>query len=74
MDRGFQHHVVVPADHSSPGAARRVTRFAMEWLEPRRWKRVFLFLHYNDVHSDYRSVPKYERQFLERTSLADGTT
>jgi len=74
LDRGFQHHVVVPADHSGPGAARRVTRFAMQWLEPRRGQRVFLFLHYNDVHSDYRSMTEYERRFLERTSPADGTT
>jgi arylsulfatase A-like enzyme len=74
LDRGFQHHVLVPVDHSSRGAAGRVSRYAMEWLAPRRGKRVFLFLHYSDVHSDYRSAPDYERLFVQRGSDLEGRT
>lgn len=74
LDRGFQHHVLVPVDHSALGAAARISHFAMDWLEPRRGQRVFLFLHYNDVHSDYRSLPDYEELFVQRHSNLEGRT
>jgi len=38
-------------------------------------RKLFLFVHYYDVHSDYRSRPEYERQFVRPyAGRADGTT
>ena len=59
---------------SEVGAAERVTAAAIQWLAPRRAKRVFLFVHYFDVHSDYRAPAEIERQFIDRRGPAEGTT
>lgn len=75
LHRGFLRFEEVPPDHSAEGAARRVSELGLAWLsrlEPER--RAFLFLHYFDVHSDYRSRPRIEARFAGRTGPEDGTT
>ena len=48
---------------------------AQQWLSSRGQKPFFLFLHYYDLHSDYASLPKYERQFVRPyQGRANGTT
>jgi arylsulfatase A-like enzyme len=51
-----------------------VTDQAMVWIRERDTRPLFLFIHYYDVHSDYSSLPQYERLFVQPYSeVADGT-
>jgi arylsulfatase len=75
LDRGFQEFLYVEelADQVEPST--RITEQAMAWLRQHRDRRLFLFVHYYDVHSDYRSRPRYEEQFVSPyRGVADGTT
>lgn len=48
---------------------------AIKWLSKNRQEPFFLFLHFFDVHSDYCSLPKYEKQLLRPyQGDADGST
>lgn len=61
--RGFDSYLYEKEklDLAAPTA---VTERALEWLR-RNWRGpFFLFLHYYDVHSDYRSLPRYEMEFV----------
>jgi arylsulfatase A-like enzyme len=74
LAQGFATYEMVPSDQSRAGAASRVTDAALRWLGDRRGRRVFLFLHYYDVHSDYRSLTRYVRMFAPGPSRFDGST
>jgi arylsulfatase A-like enzyme len=51
-----------------------VTDRAIEWLRDRGDRPLFVFAHYYDVHSDYASLPEYERLFVTPyEGDADGT-
>jgi hypothetical protein len=51
-----------------------VTDQAITWIRDRDTRPLFLFVHYYDVHSDYSSLPQYERLFVQPYSgIADGT-
>jgi arylsulfatase A-like enzyme len=71
---GFESVEMLESDQSAEGAAASVTRLATMWLERQQDKRTLLFLHYYDVHSDYRSLPHYEGLFTERTNHHQGST
>jgi arylsulfatase A-like enzyme len=75
LDRGFQFYLYVEetADQIEPTSA--VTDQAMSWLSETRDRPFFLFMHYYDVHTDYRSLPRYEQDFVTPyEGIADGTT
>jgi arylsulfatase A-like enzyme len=75
LDRGFQEFLYVEevADQVEPST--RITEQAIAWLRQHRDRRLFLFIHYYDVHSDYRSRPLYEEQFVTPyEGTANGTT
>ncbi len=75
LDRGFQQYRYVEetADRIEPTTP--VTEQAMAWLGESRPQPFFLFIHYYDVHTDYRSLPEYEKTFAEPyEGIADGTT
>jgi arylsulfatase A-like enzyme len=75
LDRGFQEFLYVEeaADQREPSA--RVTDQALGWMDRYAGRKLFLFVHYYDVHSDYRSRPEYERPFVRPyAGRADGTT
>jgi choline-sulfatase len=75
LDRGFQEFLYVEeiADQREP--SRRITDQAVAWLERYAGRKLFLFVHYYDVHSDYRSQAEYERQFVRPyAGRADGST
>jgi arylsulfatase A-like enzyme len=75
LDRGFQEFLYVEevADQRAPST--RITEQALAWLAKHRGRRLFLFVHYYDVHSDYRSLPEYETEFVSPyPGPADGTT
>ena len=78
LNRGFEKWKLLPADESRKGAAARITDFGMEFLEQNDGERCFLFLHYFDVHSPYRSQSVFERAFLppdfRKTSKVTGAT
>jgi arylsulfatase A-like enzyme len=74
LARGFDTYEFIPEDHSARGAASRISDRALAWLEEQRGRRAFLFVHYFDVHSDYRSQARFERLFDARRDLVNGTT
>lgn len=58
----FRWVIEVP-DRRSPGTW--ITDQAIAWLEERDpGEAMFLFVHYYDVHSDYASLPAYEKLFV----------
>jgi arylsulfatase A-like enzyme len=75
VSQGFADFEMVDApDRSRSGAASRITDSAIRWLDDHRGGPVFLFLHYFDVHSDYLSLPRYERIFAPPRSRFSGIT
>lgn len=75
LDRGFQHFRYVEETAEQREPSRAITDQAVEWLGRYGRGPLFVFVHYYDVHSDYRSQPRYERLFVRPyTGRADGTT
>jgi arylsulfatase A-like enzyme len=75
LARGFQEYLYVEevADRMSPSTW--ITEQALEWMREFRNQRLFLFLHYFDVHSDYTSLPEYEQPFVAPyDGQADGSS
>jgi arylsulfatase A-like enzyme len=64
FDRGFDHYSRLPHSSACTGVAPGVTSQAVKWLLKHRDERFFLFLHYFDLHADYRALPRYETQFV----------
>ncbi len=74
--RGFEHFRYHPEQPPRDGPSD-VHRSALRFLAhpDRRARRFFLFLHFYDVHSDYRSLPRYRAAFAPPGDhRADGTT
>jgi len=74
LDRGFAHHHWVEENvrRREPSS---VGEIAAAWLSLDPPEPFFLFLHLYDLHSDYSSLPSYERMF--KTPYAgriDGST
>lgn len=75
LDRGFQKFRYVKEEVNQREPSRAVTDQAVEWSKEFAGQRSFLFVHYYDVHSDYRSRPEYEREFVRPyVGPADGST
>jgi arylsulfatase A-like enzyme len=75
LQKGFWkfRYVAEEAGQREPGSA--ITDQAVHWLKRYAGERVFLFVHYYDVHSDYASRPEFEELFLRPyEGPADGTT
>jgi len=75
LERGFQQLKYVPFVQGNRKSSP-VTAPAIEMLRKRdRSKPLFALVHYMDVHSDYLSLPKYEKMFVRPyEGFADGTT
>ncbi|MCH7958759.1 MAG: sulfatase [Candidatus Hydrogenedentes bacterium] len=73
--RGFDDFVSINhgVERAQPSGVRKR---AEAWLKKARGDTpFFLFLHFYDVHSDYRSLPRYEKMFLHPyDGIADGST
>ncbi len=75
FDKGFEEFLFLPENHSPPGAAPEIVKLAIKWLQKHRNEQFYLFLHFFDVHSGYRSMPWYERQFTgSYYGSVDGST
>lgn len=75
LERGFGDLEWIPYVQGrrvgSPVTETAIARF--ERRDPAR--RLFAFVHYMDVHSDYVSLPRYEREFVRPyDGPVDGTT
>ena len=63
LHRGFSDHryaVEIP----KPEGPGLVGSWARDWLAEGPGEPFFLFLHFYDVHSDYRALPRYHEQFV----------
>ncbi len=48
---------------------------AIRWIKEAKNSKLFIFMHYYDVHSDYTSMPQYENLFVsDYEGQVDGTT
>jgi arylsulfatase A-like enzyme len=74
LDRGFKKHHYVLESLTRVGPSTQVTNQAMQWIRDRGEQPLFVFMHYYDVHSSYRSLPKFERLIVKPyEGSADGT-
>ena len=74
LTRDFQDYLFVDDAQDRRAPNSWVTDQAMVWIRERDTRPLFLFIHYYDVHSDYSSLPQYERLFVQPYSeVADGT-
>jgi arylsulfatase A-like enzyme len=74
LERGFGHFIYVEEDVADVKPSR-VEEEAVGWLARGPKTPFFLFLHFYDVHSDYRSAPEYEQLFQRPyAGPADGST
>lgn len=71
---GFDEWANLPESTTPEGVAPNITNMGLVWLDSRKSRRVFLFLHYFDVHSDYEAAPEYESLFASEPGKLDGTT
>lgn len=75
LPRGFEKFLYVKENEERVSPSTWVTDQAIEWLDELRDRRVFLFMHYYDVHSRYAALPRYERQFVSPyDGPADGSS
>lgn len=75
LTKDFDEFVFVkhPAERRSPNT--QITDHAMEWIRDSGGQRLFLMLHYFDVHGNYTSEPEYEKLFVgPYDGPADGTS
>ena len=74
LNRGFDYFRFVPESYTTTGVAPTIIKDAITWLDNHNHEQFFLFLHFYDVHSDYRSLPQYEKEFVGTYSgIVDGT-
>jgi arylsulfatase A-like enzyme len=74
ITRDFERYLFVDDTQERRAPNSWVTDQAMTWLREPGARPLFLFVHYYDVHSDYTSLPEYERLFVGPYSgEADGT-
>ena len=74
VTRDFEKYLFVDDTQDRRAPNTWITDQAISWLEEDAPGPLFLFVHYYDVHSDYSSLPEYERLFVSPyTGEADGT-
>jgi len=75
LNRGFAHFLYVEERVGRRKPSTAITDQAIAWLREHGQRPLFLFVHYYDVHSDYRSLPQYEALFTRPyTGSAQGST
>jgi arylsulfatase A-like enzyme len=74
VTRDFQEYEWVEDLEAKRTPTTWVTDQAIQWIRSRGDRPLFVFAHYYDVHSDYASMPEYERLFVTPyDGPADGT-
>lgn len=75
LTREFDRVRFVPEDPARHATNVLVTDQAIEWLSEVGENKLFLFMHYYDVHADYASEPAYEQLFVgPYDGIANGTS
>jgi arylsulfatase A-like enzyme len=75
LTRHFDKYLFVQPVASRTAPSTWVTDQAITWLEEMGNDRLFLFVHYYDIHSDYSSLPEFEKLFVSPyEGRANGTT
>lgn len=75
LTQSFNKYLLVQPVTSRTAPSTWVTDQAIEWLEEMGSDRLFLFVHYYDIHSDYSSLPEFEELFVSPyEGRARGTT
>ena len=64
VTRDFDDYLWVEEDEGRRAPSTWVTDQALEWLRRVGDGRLFLFVHYFDVHADYASEPRWEELFV----------
>ncbi len=74
LTRDFEKYLFVDDTQKRRAPNTWITDQALTWIRDRGENDLFLFVHYYDAHSDYSSLPEYERLFLTPyEGEADGT-
>ncbi len=74
VTRDFEQYLFVDDTQDRRGPNTWITDQAVSWLTEDEERPLFLFVHYYDIHTDYTSLPEYERLFVSPyTGKADGT-
>jgi arylsulfatase A-like enzyme len=74
LNRGFDYFRFVPESYTTTGVAPTIIQDSIAWLDDHSQQQFFLFLHFYDVHSDYHSLPQYEKEFAGAyKGIIDGT-
>jgi arylsulfatase A-like enzyme len=74
LDHGFEEFVLISGEQTHNPMPSGVMDRATRWLKWRELQPFFMFLHFYDVHTDYRSLPQYEKLFVEKyVGPVDGT-
>ena len=74
FNRSFDYFCFVPENHAPIGAAPIIIKQAMQWMQQHKNQKDFLFLYFYDVHGNYCSLPRYEKQFVVRYNGVVGGT
>ena len=75
LQRGFEEFIEFPFSVKQRSPSTLITDRVMSWIEAAGERPLFVFVHYYDVHSDYRSLPEPERRFVRPyEGPADGST
>ncbi len=74
VTREFEKYLFVDDTQDRRAPNSWITDQAISWILEAGSQPLFLFVHYYDVHSDYSSLPEYERLFVTPyAGEADGT-
>jgi len=74
LHRGFKDFTYIEEDVAQT-VPSKVTDHALNWLSKNEGEPFFLFLHYYDVHSDYRALSVYKKAFARPYhGMVDGGT
>ncbi len=74
VTRDFQKYLWAPSKLDQRSASTWVTDQALQWIDEADGERLFVFMHYYDLHSDYKAEEAYEKLFVTPyDGIADGS-
>ena len=75
VTRDFDHFLFVQEAVAARLPTAAITDQAIAWIRDSQDSNLFVFMHYYDVHSDYTSLPRFEKLMVsDYEGEADGTS
>lgn len=75
ITRDFDEFFFIQESFAQVLPTKFVADKAIRWIEEAKNSKLFIFMHYYDIHSDYTSMPQYENLFVsDYEGQVDGTT